>query len=154
MVAYWQLISPSGNHDGATCHPNSPIGNSRREPRRSSSGERPVLANLYIRCTLCVHRFSLKKYPSNALILPKFCMYYGQPFYNKISKFKKILIPIAWEIMIFLHHTPKSVSGRLIWTSQTGTSKLLADTVRCEICIQPAYFCNALTLNIWNLPKI
>jgi hypothetical protein len=29
----------------------------------------------------------------------------------------KILIPIAWEIMIFLHHTPKSVSGGLIWTS-------------------------------------
>jgi hypothetical protein len=51
-------------------------------------GERPVLANLYIRCTLCVHRFSLK-YPSKALILPKFHMYYGQPFSNKISKLKK-----------------------------------------------------------------
>jgi hypothetical protein len=41
-------------------------------------------------------------------------MYYGQPFSNKISKLKKIIIPIAREIMIFLHHTPKSVSGGLI----------------------------------------
>jgi hypothetical protein len=80
-------------------------------------GERPVLANLYIRCTLCVHRFSPQKYPSKALILLKFHMYYGQHFSNKISKFKKIIITIAWEIRICLHHTPKSVSGGLIWTS-------------------------------------
>jgi hypothetical protein len=33
------------------------------KPVEFSSGERPVLANQYIRCTLCVHRFSLKKYP-------------------------------------------------------------------------------------------
>jgi hypothetical protein len=37
------------------------------------------IANLYIRCTLCVHRFSLNKYPSKALILPKFHMYYAWP---------------------------------------------------------------------------
>jgi hypothetical protein len=59
------------------------------------SGERPVLANMYIRCTLCVHRFSPQKYPSKALILPKFHMYYGQPFSNKMLKFKIFIIPIA-----------------------------------------------------------
>jgi hypothetical protein len=41
-------------------------------------------------------------------------MYYGQPFSNKVSKYKKIIIPIAGEIRIFLRHTPKSVPGGLI----------------------------------------
>jgi hypothetical protein len=89
-------------------------------PCVQTGGERPVLANQYIHCTLCVHRFP-PKIPFKSFNPPQISctLYHYQPFSNKISKFNKFKIPIAWEIRIFLHHTctPKVVSGGLNYFS-------------------------------------